>query len=653
MSESQNTCTSSNSSQEEELVSTTMTDTTIDEATLALADELELDMDNSATTEGDASESEDSSVCDDAPHQAIEKTTTTTEQVVEQIVTTKKVDQVSPSAPQWTPVNVPHPTTGGKGIKQARGGYIEPSQTAYSPPPDHDDDADINTPEDGDLGKVVEDTAITDSDEDEQPEKDNQPATGHPKTGGKGLMVPIKLEKLKTETAERMKTHLARAGLDIKGTKDDLMVRILLSENGLDLQTYSLRCLILLGPMWNLRQLKDRCTELGVPEADRKTSSKTKLAQELLLAEHEQGIIIADDDNGPKTSAWSVPTKSKAPKPKASTTSTPAKTDLKRKHHDSADATEDEGPDAKRAKADDSGTPDGNGKGVSSSGASTSRPKKAPRKRPAQSKAVVPEDNNTSNIGTSPQAEPSTAGTSKPKRKRTGDEEADQDGHPNSKRTKKNDSSILAAAASKKAPTSQLVKQATKEKPPTKPKARLSMPSSVTNVTFGIPDKVASDVLFENQPIPDPVADAAIRILSGRSEDSDASRVHLHRLRLPKYQAYCQMHVDERSDEDKSWLDNQRFWEAYEMKAVCEEIGEDYTDGTFEDEMIYEEPNGMNVRDYFRFLKDPEGDERMTKEERDDLRERLSRYSALKKLQVADPEFKKARNGKEAPWGVV
>ena len=690
MSEAQDTCTSRIVDEQVSLPLINTINEISDPDTLALAAELELDVGTSTTSEQEASESED------APPQADEVTMTITEQVVEHVVTTKEVVENSPSAPQWTPVNPgPRPTKGGKGIKQVGGDYVGPSQSARSPMPGDSDDESIEIVVDHETNNVaVGNSDSSESDEDEQSKaitpgyseddsadnsedmsttaeeaapsseaalkidstpsspQDSQQATDHPKTGGKGPMIraPLKLEKLKTETAERMKSHLASAGLDTKGTKKDLMARILLSENGLDLQMYFPRCLVLLSTTWSLRQLKDRCTELGVPVADRKTSSKPKLAQLLLLAEREQGIVFADGDNGPKTSAWSAPKKTKAPQPGDSTTSTPAERDLKRKHDDSTDTSEDESPDTKRAKSDESESPNGNGHGNSTPRASTPRPKKAPKKRQVKGKTVTPEDNENSNVGTNPPAESSAPATNKIKRKRTGEDEADQDGYTNSKRTKRHDSWILAAAASKKAPTSQIVKQAMIEKPPTKTKVHLSIPYNVTNVAFGIPDKVDSSKLFEDQPVPIDVADAAYRILSGRSTEGDATKVHFHRLHFPKYQNYIKQHVDKRSDDDKRWLNTKKFWEVYEMKAVCESIGEDYVDGAFENEMLYEEPIGMTVRDYYRLLKDPEGDERMTKEEKEESRDKLMRCAVLGTTPVADPAFKIMRNGSEARW---
>ena len=651
---------------EEEQVSPPVINTTTeisDVESLALAAEFELETEKSATPEQTASESED------APPEADDETLTTTEQVVEHVVTTE-INQDSPSAPQWTPVNPsPRPTTGGKGIKQAGGDYIEPSEAAMSLPTGSYGNKGIQNKVEDDLehatvgdptssegteqgNKAPSSAAAARENTTPSSPQDDEQATDHPKTGGKGPTVgaPFKLETLKTESAERMRNHLASAGLDTKGTKDQLMVRILLSDNNLDIPTYALRCSILMDTIWNLRQLKDRCEELGVPEADRKTSSKTKLVQLLLLAEKDQGIVFADSDNLPKTSAWTA-TKVKESKQTASRTSTPPKTDLKRKHDDSADATDDESPNAKRAKSDGSDSPNGNKDCNSTPRPSTPRPNKAPKKRPAKSKTVSPEDNGASEMGTRSQTEPPTTTSSKPKRKRVGDDETCQDGRNPSKRTKKHDSSILAVAASKKAPTSQVVKQAMNPKKPTKPKVALSMPCNVNNVAFGIQDKVDSSVLFENQPIPGGVADAAFRILSGRSTDGDTTTVHFHRLSLPKYHAYCQKHIDERSGgDDKSWLDTQKFWEVYEMKAVCESIGEEYNDGVFEDEMLYEEPIGMTVRDYYRLLKEPEGDERMTKEEKQDLRDKLMRCAVLGKVSVADPEFRKIRHGREAPW---
>ena len=636
MSESLNTCTSSTSSQEKEQVSTNMTDTTIDvhdEAILALADELELDMEKSATPEQDTSES------GAAPPQADEEMIATTGQVVEHVVATKGVDQCSPSAPQWTPVNPsPRPTTGGKGIKQAGGNYLGPSEKALSLPQDDSENATVGDPassegtEQGDKAPSSA-AAAGENATPSSPQGDEQ-VTDHPKTGGKGPMVraPFKLETLKTETAERMRNHLAAAGLDTKGTKDQLIVRILLSDNELDIPTYALRCSILLDTIWNLRQLKDRCEELGVPEADRKTSSKTKLVQLLLLAEKDQGIVFADSDNLPKTSAWSVP-KGKVPKPKASTSSTPAKSATKRKHGDSTDATDDEGPDTKRPKSDESVSPNSIEDSVSTPRPSTPRPKKAPKKRQPKSKIESPHDDNNINVGTNPQAGSSTCATKKNKRKRTGDDEADQDGHISSKRMKEEDSSIVAAAASKKVPTAQLVKEAMRNK----------KRKEICEDNISINDVFYSQDLFENQPVPVGVVQSALHVLTGCANDGDAANVFQHRSTLPKYKAYCQQDIDDRTDEDEVWLASQKYYEPYEMEAVRAEIGEEFSEAWNPSE----ETDGVSLRDYFKFLKEPEADEFLSKEKKEDARRLVFFGMKREHIEIADPRFKEYRTLRE------
>ena len=638
------------SRQDAEQVSSTILDTdsnAIDESTLALAAELEPDMEEPTNPEQETSES------GDASSQSDEDTMTTTEQVVEQVVTTKEVNRGSLSPPQWTPVNPgPRPTTAGKGVKQVGGDVVNnetdkvivgdttSSDTASSESSEDEQPKPCELPGAKALSTNVPDASADESSDagneqgDEAPSsdaaaednttpsspQDDEQTTDHPTTDGKGpkTPAPLKLETLKTATAERMKSHLASAGLNTKGTKDQLMVRILLSDNGLDLDTYSLRCSILLGSMWNLKQLKDRCEELGVPKADRKTSSKTKLAQHLLLAEKDQGIFIADDDNQPKTSAWSPPEKNKAPKPA-----------LKRKHDDSANATEDESPDAKRAKYD----PDGRGDGASSPGGSALRPKKAPRKRPAKKQTVAPEDNETSESGTTPQVAPSMTAQSKTKRKRTGDDEADPDSQTSSKRPKKNDSSILAAAASKKAPTAQLVKAALKDKKLKK--------ICEDNISFN--DAFYSQDLFENQPVPVGVVQSALHVLTGCANDGDAATVFQHRSTLPNYIAYCQQDIDNRTDEDEVWLASQRYYEAYEMEAVRAEIGDDFS----EDWDPSKNTDGVSIRDYYKLLKEPESDEFLSKEQKTEKRRMEMLAFKTRHVEVADPTFKMHRGCKQ------
>ena len=382
---------------------------------------------------------------------------------------------------------------------------------------------------------------------------------------------PEPIKNLMTATVKEIKEHLESAGLNTTGIKDVVQVRLLLHWHGLDEATYSYRCSKLLDAKLTTPQyLKRRLEELHVHS---KGTSKPNLIARVLLAERDNDITPDDEGNVPEMGNSApvkdknvapklAPTKKKpAPKPAAQNQAS------KRKHADSTAGSDDEDTPAKRRKSQkaartDVETATNDQSGDPAPQPAPNRPKKSLKRK---------------------HAEDETASSAK---KGT-----------HTKRPKHHGSAPSAIDGDDTATTSPLPN--TPKEKPAKPQVDMTQPFE-GQFDFGA--KLNSSVLFENLPVPIGIANSAFRVLTGCALEDDATDVYLHRINLPKYEAYCGREVTDRTADDEVWLAAQKYWEVFEMEAVRISNGDEFK----ADSNHMEKTDGVDVRDYHKFLKEPE-----------------------------------------------
>ena len=568
--------------------------------------------------------------------QPYQTSTSATEQASKETATIELAKERESSPAESTAVNTTEPqTTDGKAEHPREGGkgpdYYADIRNREE---DEHDENDISSSEsDSSQGSSSEEEGGKDGEETEGRKEEGESPSGEAGSSGPQHEEPLTprcetddessdsdqateegpkpIQNLTVATVKEMKEHLAFAGLDTTGIRDVLLVRLLLHQHGLDEGEYSYRCSNLMNPKESKPPaLKTRLLEtFGIRS---KSKSKTELVAELLLAERDNGISPDEADAEPKEevipatgdSATPAPKKTVAPKPgqtKKKPTSKPTEPQQgsKRKHADSTAGS-------------DSGV--------------------APAKRRKSQEAAPSEVTAVKDDGSGPTPQPAPTRPKKQlKRKRTEDDTASS-----GKETKRarNQGTLSAIDSDDTAATSPAA-NAPKEK---SPKRQVDMTQSFKG-QFMFGEKLNSSVFFENLPVPIGIANSAFRVLSGCALEDDATDVYLHRINLPKYKAYCEREVTDRTDDDKVWLAAEKYWEVFEMEAVRASIGDEFVP----DSNFLEKTDGVDVRDYHRYRKLPEVGDEASRKNQQQLRDLETLLEKQRLIQIGSPMFKHLR----------